>query len=141
MKLGMIMMALALVIAAVVVRVTVGSEPGRVAAEVARKAVREAPRNTSEKQEESLRNGLPSLPDEPVRQRKEDAKEPVAAAFEPERSNSRSELPQPASQQTPSEPEFQPQQHQTQPQAASRGDNGSHHTLNGYIQRSRVRLR
>src|SRR5829696_9230152 len=113
MKLGMIMMALALalVIAAVVVRVTVGSEPGRVAAEVARKVVREAPRNTSEKQEESLRNGLPSLPDEPVRQRKEDAKEPVAAAFEPERSNSRSELPQPASQQTPSEPEFQ-----TQPQ-------------------------
>jgi len=118
MKLGMIMMALALalVIAAVVVRVTVGSEPGRVAAGVARKAVREAPRNTSEKQEESLRNGSPSLPDEPVRQRKEDAKEPVAAAFEPERSNSRSELPQPASQQTPSEPEFQPQQHQTQPQ-------------------------
>jgi sortase A len=118
MKLGMIMMALALalVIAAVVVRVTVGSEPGRVAAEVARKAVREAPRNTSEKQEESLRNGSPSLSDEPVRRLKEDAKEPVAAAFEPERSNSRSELPQPASQQTPSEPVFQPQQHQTQPQ-------------------------
>jgi sortase A len=116
MKLGMIMMALALalVIAAVAVRVTVGSEPGRVAAEVARKAVREAPRNTSEKQEESLRNGSPSLPDEPVRQGKEDAKEPVAAAFEPERSNSRSELPQPASKQTPSEPEFQPQQHQPQ---------------------------
>src|SRR5829696_1650954 len=118
MKLGMIMMALALalVIAAVVVRVTVGSEPGRVAAGVARKAVREAPRNTSEKQEESLRNGSPSLPDEPVRQRKEDAKEPVAAAFEPERSNSRSELPQSVSQQTPSGRELQPQQNQTQPQ-------------------------
>jgi sortase A len=118
MKVGLIMMALALslVIAAVVVRVTLGSEPGRVAAEVARKAVREAQHNSSGKQEESLRYGSPSPTDEPVRQRKEDAKEQVAAAFEPERSNSRSELPQPASQQTPSEPELQPQQHQTQPQ-------------------------
>src|SRR5215204_3393587 len=113
----MMALALALVIAAVVVRVTVGSESGRVAAEVASKAlrVREAPPNSSGTQEESLRYGLPSPADEPVRQRKgdakEDAKEPVAAAFEPERSNSRSELPQPASQQTPSEPEFQ-----TQPQ-------------------------
>jgi len=116
-KMGVIMMALALslVIAAVVVRVTVGSEPGRVAAEVARKAVSEAPRNSSGKQEESLRYGSPSTPDEPVRQRKEDAKEQVAAAFEPDRSNSRSEMPQPASQQTPSEPELQPQQHRTQP--------------------------
>jgi sortase A len=117
-KVGVIMMALALalLIAAVVVRVTIGSEPGRVAAEVARKAVREAQRNSSGKQEESVRYGSPSPPDEPVRQRKEDAKEQVAAAFEPERSNSRSELPQPASQQTPSEPELQPQQHQTQSQ-------------------------
>src|SRR5215204_77916 len=90
----MMALALALVIAAVVVRVTVGSE--------------------------SRRYGLPSPADEPVRQRKwdakEDAKEPVAAAFEPERSNSRSELPQPASQQTPSGRELQPQQNQTQPQ-------------------------
>jgi sortase A len=118
MKVGLIMMTLAfaLVIAAVVVRVTLGSEPGRVAAEVARKAVREAQHNSSGKQEESLRYGSPSPTDEPVRQRKEDAKEQVAAAFEPERSNSRSELPQPASQQTPSVPELQPQQHQTQPQ-------------------------
>jgi len=118
MKVGLIIMALALslVVAAVVVRVTLGSEPGRVAAEVARKAVREAQHNSSGKQEESLRYGSPSPTDEPVRQRKEDAKEQVAAAFEPERSNSRSELPQPASQQTPSEPELQPQQHQTQPQ-------------------------
>jgi sortase A len=118
MKVGLIMMALALslVVAAVVVRVTLGSEPGRVAAEVARKAVREAQHNSSGKQEESLRYGSPSPTDEPVRQRKEDAKEQVAAAFEPERSNSRSELPQPASQQTPSVPELQPQQHQTQPQ-------------------------
>jgi len=117
-KVGVIMMslALALVIAAVVVRVTVGSEPGRMAAEVARKTLREAPRNSSGMQEESLRYGSPSSPDEPVRQRKDDAKEPVAAAVAPERSNYRSEMPQPASQQTPSEPELQPQQHQTQPQ-------------------------
>jgi sortase A len=115
---GVIMMsfALALVIAAVVVRVTVGSEPGRAAAEVARKAVREAPRNSSGKQEESLRYDSPSPLDEPVRQRKEGAREPVAAAFEPESSNSRFEMPQPASQQTPSESELQSQQHQTQPQ-------------------------
>jgi sortase A len=115
-KVGVTMMALALalLIAAVVVSVTLGSEPGRVAAEVARKAVREAPRNSSGKQEESLRYGSPSPRDEPVRQRKEDAKEQVAAAFEPERSNSRSEKPQAVRQQTPSEPELQPQQHQTQ---------------------------
>ena len=62
MKVGLIMMALALalVITAVVVRVTVGSESGRVAAEVARTAVREAPRNSSGKQEESPRYGSPS---------------------------------------------------------------------------------
>jgi sortase A len=118
MKVGLIMMALALtlVITAVVVRVTVGSESGRVAAEVARNALSEAPRNSSGMQEESLGYGSPSPADEPVRQHKEEAKEPVAAASESERSNSRSEIPQPASQQTPSEPEFQPQQHQTQPQ-------------------------
>jgi len=118
MKVGLIMMALALslVIAAVVVRVTLGSEPGRVAAEVARKAVREAQHNSSGKQEESLRYGSPSPTDEPVRQRKEDAKEQVAAAFEPERSNSRAEMPPSVSQQTPSEPELQLQQDQTQPQ-------------------------
>ena len=118
MKVGLIMMALALalVITAVVVRVTVGSESGRVAAEVARNAFSEAPRNSSGMQEESLGYGSLSPADEPVRQRKEDAKEPVAAASESERSNSRSEIPQPASQQTPSEPELQSQQHQTQPQ-------------------------
>jgi sortase A len=115
-KVGVIMMALALalVIAAVVVSVTLGSESGRVAAVVARKALREVPPNSSGTQEESQRS--PSLPDEPVRQRKEDDKEPVAAAFEPERSNSRSEMPRPASQQTPLERDLQPQQHQTQPQ-------------------------
>jgi sortase A len=118
MKVGLIMMALALalVITAVVVRVTVGSESGRVAAEIARNALREAQRYASGKQEESLGYGTSSS-GEPMRQRKEeDTEEPVAAAIESERSNSRSEIPQPASQQTPSEPELQSQQHQTQPQ-------------------------
>jgi sortase A len=111
-KVGLIMMALALahVIAAVVVRLTLGSESGRSAAEVGREALREAPRKSSVQQEESLRYGSPSPPDEPVRQRKGDAKKPVAAAIEPERSNSRSEVPLSASQQTPSEPELQPQE-------------------------------
>jgi sortase A len=111
-KVALIMtaLALALVIAAVVVRLTLGSESGRAAAEVGRKALREAPRNSSGQQEESLRYGSPSPPDEPVRQRKGDAKKPVAAAIEPERSNSRSEVPLSASQQTPSEPELQPQE-------------------------------
>src|SRR5215211_3840033 len=112
------MMALALVICAVVVSVALRSEPGRVAAEIARKSVREAQRYASGKHvEEPLGYGT-SPSSEPVRQRKEeDAKEPVALLQqEPERSNSRSEMPQPAGQQTLSEPEFQPQQHQTQPQ-------------------------
>ena len=117
MKVGVIMMALALVIGAVVVSVALRSEPGRVAAEIARKSVREAQRYAFGKHvEESLGYGT-SPTGEPVRQHKEDAKEPVALLQqEPERSNSRSEMPQPASQQTPSEPELQPQQHQTQPQ-------------------------
>jgi sortase A len=117
-KVALIMtaLALALVIAAVVVRLSVGSESGRAAAEVGRKALREAPRNSSGQQEELVRYGSPSPPDEPVRQRKGDAKKPVAAAIEPERSNSRSEVPLSASQQTPSEPELRPQQHQRQPQ-------------------------
>src|SRR5215208_3030607 len=112
------MMALALVIGAVVVSVALRSEPGRLAAEIARKSVREAQRYASGKHvEESLGYGT-SPSGEPVRQRKaEDAKEPVALLQqEPERSNSRSEMPQPAGQQTISEPESQPQQHQTQPQ-------------------------
>jgi sortase A len=117
-KVGVIMMALALVIGAVVVSVALRSEPGRVAAEIARKSVREAQRYASGKQEEESLGYGTSPSGEPVRQRKEkDAKEPVALPQqEPERSNSRSEMPQPAGQQTPSEPELQPQQHQTQPQ-------------------------
>jgi sortase A len=123
MKVGLIMMALALtlVMAAVVVRVTLGSEPGRVAGEVARKALREAPRYSSGNQEESLRYGSPSPPDEPVGQRKEDAKEPQAVLQqeEAETSSFQTEMPQPAGNQTPSEAstktELQPQQHQSQP--------------------------
>jgi sortase A len=116
-KVGLIMMALALalVIGAVVVSVTLGSEAGRVAAEIARNSVREPERYASGKQEESLGYGSSSS-GEPMRLRKEDAKEPVAAASEPERSYSRSELPQPAGQETPSELELRPQRHQTQAQ-------------------------
>jgi sortase A len=116
-RVGLIMMALALalVIGAVVVSVTLGSEAGRVAAEIARNSVREAQRYASGKQEESLGYGSSSS-GEPMRQRKEDAKEPVAAASEPERSYSRSEMPQPAGQETPSELELRPQRHQTQAQ-------------------------
>ena len=116
-KVGLIMMALALalVIGAVVVSVTLGSEAERVAAEMARKSVRDAQRDASGKQEVSLGYGSSSSA-EPMRQRNEDAKEPLAAASEPERSNSRSDVPQPAGQQIPSEPELPPQPHQIQPQ-------------------------
>jgi len=127
-KVGVIMMALALalVIAAAVVSVALGSVPEwGVTAEVAKKPPGEVPRHSSgeegsatkksssEKEspsypsgeEQSLGYGSSSPSDGSVRQRKEDAKEPqpVAAAFEPERSKSQSEMPQAASQQTPSE--------------------------------------
>jgi sortase A len=117
-KVGLIMMALALalVIGAVVVSVTLGSEAERVAAEIARQSVRDGHRDASGKQEGSLGYGSSSSSGEPMRQRKDDAKEPVAAASEPERSNSRPEVPQPAGQQTPSEPELRPQRDQTQRQ-------------------------
>ena len=116
-KVGLIMVALAfaLVIGAIVVSVTLGSEAGRVATDIAKKSVREAQRDASGKQEESLGYGSSSSA-EPMRQRKDDAKEPVAAASEPERSYSRSEMPQPAGQETPSELELRPQRHQTQAQ-------------------------
>jgi sortase A len=116
-KVGLIMVALAfaLVIGAIVVSVTLGSEAGRVATDIAKKSVREAQRDASGKQEESLGYGSSSSA-EPMRQRKEDAKEPVVATSEPERSYSRSEMPQPAGQETPSELELRPQRHQTQAQ-------------------------
>jgi hypothetical protein len=63
-KVGLIMMALALalVIAALVVSVTLGSEPGRLAAEVASKSVGEASRYSSGEQESSLGYGSFSNP-------------------------------------------------------------------------------
>lgn len=115
-KVGVILMALALalVIVGVVVSVTLGTEPGRVAAEVASKSVGEPPGYSSGEQESSLGYGASSPSGEPIGQRREDAKEPqeVAAASEP--SKSRSEMPRPGGQQTPSESELRPQQHQTQ---------------------------
>ncbi len=143
-KVGVIMMALALalVIAAVLVSVTLGSEPERVLpAEVATKFVGEAPwypsgeegsatkKSSSEKEslrypswEESLGYGSSSSSDGPVGQRKEDAKEEPRAVLqqEAEPPNSQSAIPQLAGQQTPSEPTSEPeplpQQHQPHPQ-------------------------
>jgi sortase A len=153
-KLGVIMMVLALtlVIAAAVVSATLRSESERVvAAEVATKSPgqaqryssgevgnatensssqKESPRYPSGKQEEALRYGSSSSTGGPVVQRKEDAKEPQAVLQqEAEPPNSRSEMPEPADQQTPSEassgPQSQPQQHQPhqqeQPLAGSEG--------------------
>jgi sortase A len=143
-KVGVIMMVLALLIAAVV-SVTVGSKPERmVAAEVAAKSPGEAPRYSSGEEgsatkkssiqkeslrypsvEESLRYGSSSSSGESVGQRKEEAKEPQALLQqEAKRSNSQSPMPQPAGQQTPSdvpsEPEPQPQE-QLLPGAEHRG--------------------
>jgi sortase A len=141
-KVGVIMMALALalVIAAVVVSATLRSHPERVVtAEVATKSPGEAPRYASGKEgsatkrsssqkepprypsgEESLGYGSSSSGG-PARQRKEDAKEPKAVlqqVAEPQKSQSAT--PQLAGQQAPpeapSEPELQPQQHQPQPE-------------------------
>src|SRR5215207_4922919 len=130
MKLGMIMMALALalVIAAIMVSATLRSEPDRViAAEVATKSPGQAqryssgkkegsatknsssqmefPRSSSGEQEkESLRYGSSSSGGT-VEQRKEETKEPQALLQkeEAERSNSQSATPQLAGGQTPSE--------------------------------------
>jgi sortase A len=147
MKVGLIMMALAvaLLIAAVVVSLTLAYDPEQVlSAEVATNSPGEAPRYSSgqkgratknsssqkesprsssgEQEKESLRYGSSSSTGEPVEQRKEEeeAKEPQAALQqEDEAPNSQPEMPQPASQQTPSEaPSGQEpqQQHPTRPQ-------------------------
>jgi sortase A len=143
MKVGLIMMALALalVIGAVVVSATVRSEPERVvAAEVAAKSPGEAPhtssgeqgsaakKSSSEKEspryptgkQESLGHGSSSSGGS-VGQRKEEAREPQPVLQqEAKPPKSQSPMPQPAGQQTspeaPSEPQSRPQQHQTQPQ-------------------------
>jgi sortase A len=127
-KVGLIMVALALLIAAVVMSATLRSEPERVvAAEVATKSPGEAPRYASGKeasatkksssQKESLRYSSGG----PVVQHREDAKEPQAILQqEAQTPNSQSPMPQPAGQQTPSEVPSEPQsplqQHQPQPQ-------------------------
>ena len=141
-KVGVILMALALVlvIAAAVVSVALRSEPERVvAAEVAAtkfpgeppryssgeeksatkksSSEKEFPRSSSREQEkESLRYGSSSSGG-PARQRKEETGEPQAALQqEAEPPNSQSATPQLAGRQTPSEapsgPQLQPQQHQ-----------------------------
>jgi sortase A len=137
-KIGVIMMALALalVIAAVVVSVTLGSEPERLLpAEVAKRSPDEAPRtsageegsvtkkSSSEKksshypsrEKESLGYGSSSSTGGPVGPRKEEAKEPQSVFQQEEAPSpkSRSPMSQPAGRQTPSEApsEPQPQQH------------------------------
>ena len=144
MKLGVIMMALALalLIAAVVVSVTLGSEPVRMvpAEEVATKSPAQPPRLSSGEEGSATQNssGEEESPRYPsgeqvslgygssssggsVEQRKDDAKQPQAVLQQDaERSNSQSPMPQLAGQQAsseaPPEPQPQPQQHQTQPQ-------------------------
>jgi sortase A len=143
-KVGVVMMALALVlvIAAVVVSIALRSEPERVvAAEVATKTPGEPPRfssgeeesatkkSSNEKEpppypsgEESLGYGSSSSSGGPMGQREEEANEEPQSVGgqEAEPPNSQSATPPPAGQQTPSEapsePEHQPQQHQPQPE-------------------------
>jgi len=141
MKVGLIMMALALalVVAAAAVSATLGTEPERVVpAEVATKSPGEAQRTSSGEEgsatknsssqkksppypsgEESLGYGSSSSSGGPVEQRKEYAKEPQAVLQqEAEPQNSQSEIPKLGSQQTspeaPSDPQPQPYKHQTQ---------------------------
>jgi sortase A len=136
-KVGVIMIALALVIAAVVVSVALRSEPERVvAAEVATKSPGEAPRyfsgqegsasmkSSTEKEsarypsdEESRGYGSSSSSGGPLGQQEKQPKEPQAVLQqEAEPQNSQAVMPEPASQQTPSaapsEPQPQLQQHQ-----------------------------
>jgi sortase A len=142
MKVGLIMMALALalLIAAAVVSVALRSEPERVvAAEVATKSPDEAPRyssgeegsatknSSSEKESPSNLSGEKSLgygssSGESVRQRKEEAKEPqtVVQQEEAEPPTFQSSMPQLAGKQAPSEapsaPSKAPSGPQPQPQ-------------------------
>jgi sortase A len=139
-KVGLILMALALLIAAVVVSVSLRSDPERVvAAEVATKSPGEAqryssgqegsatkesssekefPRSSSrEREKESLRYGSSSSSGGPVEQRKEETGEPQAALQQGAKPpNSQSATPQLAGQQTlseaPSGPQPQPHKHQ-----------------------------
>ena len=144
MRMGVIMMALALalLIAAVVVSATLRSEPERVvAAEVAKRSPGEAPRTSSGQEgsatkkssSETKSSHYPSREKDalgygssssvrPVEQHKEETNKPraVLQQEQAETPKSQSPMPQPAGTQTPSEahsgPEPQPQQHQPQPQ-------------------------
>jgi sortase A len=143
-KVGVIMMALALalVVAAVVVGVTLGSEPERLLpAEVAKRSTGEAPRTSSgegvsatknsssetksshysSREKESLDYGSSSTGG-PVEQRKEKTKE-LQTVLQQEEAQSpkyQSPRPQPAGNQTPyeatSEAQPQPYKHQPRPQ-------------------------
>jgi sortase A len=145
MKVGLIMMALALalLVAAVMVSAALRSEPGRLApAEVATKSSGQAPRysssqegsatkNSSSKKEsarsssgekQSLSYGSSSSGG-PVRQREQEAKEEPQAVLQQEQAespNAQSLTPQLAGQQAfseaPSGPQPQPQQHHPQEQ-------------------------
>jgi sortase A len=136
MKVGVIMMALALLIAAVVSFALRGEPERLVAAEVAAKSPGESLRYSSGEEgratmQSSSQKDSPSYPPEEaslgygssssggsVGQRKEEAKEPQAVLQQ--EADSQSPMPQSAGQQAPSEmpsePQSQPQQHQTQPQ-------------------------
>jgi sortase A len=136
MKVGVIMMALALLIAAVVSFALRGEPERLVAAEVAAKSPGESLRYSSGEEgratmQSSSQKDSPSYPSEEaslgygssssggsVGQRKEEAKEPQAVLQQ--EADSQSPMPQSAGQQAPSEmpsePQSQPQQHQTQPQ-------------------------
>ena len=142
MKVGVIMMALALalLIAAAVVSVALRSEPERVvAAEVATKSPDEAPRYSSGEEGSATKNsfsekespsnlsgekslGYGSSSGESVRQRKEEAKEPqtVVQQEEAEPPTFQSSMPQLAGKQAPSEapsaPSKAPSWPQPQPQ-------------------------
>jgi sortase A len=135
MRVGVILMALALalVIAAVVVSVTLGSEPERVLpAEVAERSPDEALRTPSAQEgsatkkkssSETKSSHYPSREKEspgydsssstggPVGQRKEEIKKPRAVLQQEETPSpkSQSPMPQPARRQTPSEPPSEPQ--------------------------------
>ena len=140
-KVGVIMMALALalVIATVVVSVTLGSEPERILpAEVAKRSPGEAPLRTSSGQEgsatkksssetksshyssrerESLEYGSSSTGG-PVEPRKEKTKE-LQTVLQQEEAQSpkyQSPMPQPAGNQTTSEAQPKPYKHQPRPQ-------------------------
>jgi sortase A len=124
-KVGLIMMSLALLMAAVVVSVALRSEPGRVLpAEVATKSAGDAQRYSSGQQGSATKNSSshkqswPYSSGAPVGEGKdEEVKEPQAVLEhqEADPQNSRSETPQPAGEQTPSEASSgsqpQPQKH------------------------------